>query len=113
MRPVRRDLSLADWQLGLVSTALLWIYGIFSPLGGYPADRYSRRAAILVSLAVWSVVAALNDAARNYAELIAVRALMGLSEAFYLPAALGVLLVCCALLVVRLGRKERWGHDTR
>jgi predicted MFS family arabinose efflux permease len=89
--PLRADLGLADWQLGLLSTAFLWVYGAVSPLGGYLADRYSRRAVILVSLAVWSLVTAATGAARNYTELVAARALMGLSEAFYLPAALALI----------------------
>lgn len=89
--PLRKDLGLSSWQLGLLSTAFLWIYGLFSPLGGYLADRFSRRGVILVSLAVWSAVTAATGAARTYPELLAARAVMGLSEAFYLPAALALI----------------------
>lgn len=90
-QPIRTELHLADWQLGLLSTAFLWIYGIFSPLGGWLADRFSRSHVILISLCVWSVITAATGAARSFGELFAARALMGLSEAFYLPAALALI----------------------
>jgi len=90
-QPIRTELHLADWQLGLLSTAFLWIYGIFSPLGGWLADRFSRSRVILISLCVWSVITAATGAARSFGELFAARALMGLSEAFYLPAALALI----------------------
>lgn len=89
--PIRAELDLTDWQLGLLSTAFLWIYGLFSPLGGYLADRFSRSRVILVSLGAWSAITAATGAARSFSALLAARALMGLSEAFYLPAALALI----------------------
>lgn len=90
-QPIREDLHLSDWQLGLLSTAFLWTYGIFGPLGGWLADRFSRSRVILISLCIWSVITAATGAARSFGELFAARALMGLSEAFYLPAALALI----------------------
>lgn len=85
------DLRLSSVELGLLSTAFLWIYGALSPVGGWLADRMSRRGVILLSLAVWSAVTFLTGIARNYHELLAARALMGISEACYLPAALALI----------------------
>src|SRR2546428_11705113 len=46
--------SNADW--GLVLGCFKWTYAVLSPLGGYIADRVSRRQVIGLSLLVWSAV---------------------------------------------------------
>lgn len=83
-----KDLSLSPVQLGLLSTVFLWVYGILSPFAGYAADRFGRGRLITASLLVWSAVTLATGVSRTYGELIAARAVMGLSEACYLPAAL-------------------------
>jgi MFS transporter, Spinster family, sphingosine-1-phosphate transporter len=88
---VRAELRLSSVQLGLLSTAFLWMYAFVSPLGGYLADRYGRRRIILLSLAVWSLVTFATGRARDFEELVVARALMGVSEACYLPAALALI----------------------
>lgn len=85
---LQSDLKISSLQLGLLGTVFLWVYGLLSPLGGYAADRIGRRAVILASLGVWSAVTWLTGHSRTYGELLAARALMGISEACYLPAAL-------------------------
>ncbi len=88
---VKADLAVSDVQLGLLGTAFLWVYGILSPFGGYLADRFGRRNIILASLGVWSAITLLTGYARSYPELLTARALMGISEACYLPAALAMI----------------------
>jgi MFS family permease len=89
--PLREDLHLTDVQLGLLGTAFLWVYAALSPICGYLADRFGRPRAITVSLFVWSAVTWATGQARNYGQLIGARAVMGVSEAFYLPAALALI----------------------
>ncbi len=54
-------------------------------------DRYSRRHVVVGSLFVWSAVTWATGHVTTYEQLLAVRAVMGVSEAFYLPAALALI----------------------
>jgi len=86
-----KEFHLTGAELGFLSTAFVWVYGLVSPFCGYMADRFGRVRVILLSLLIWSLVTWATGHARSYGELVAARALMGLSEAFYLPAALALI----------------------
>ena len=79
----------ADW--GKVLALFKWVYAFLSPIGGYLSDRYSRRHVIVGSLFAWSVITWLTGQVTTYDQLLATRALMGVSEAFYIPAALALI----------------------
>jgi MFS family permease len=79
----------ANW--GLVLGSFKWVYAILSPVGGYFADRLSRRHIICISLFVWSAVTWATGHVTSFQQLVAARALMGISEAFYIPAALALI----------------------
>jgi len=68
-----------------------WVYAFLSPIGGYIADRYSRRFTICGSLFVWSAVTWWTGQVTSYSELLWARSFMGVSEAFYIPAALALI----------------------
>lgn len=82
---------LSDEHWGLVLAVFKWVYAAVSPLGGLLADRLSRRFAICGSLFVWSAVTWWTGQVTTYHELLWARALMGVSEAFYIPAALALI----------------------
>ena len=79
----------ADW--GLVLGCFKWTYAVLSPFAGYVADRVGKRYVIGASLLVWSAVTWWTGHVTTFNELIAARALMGISEAFYIPAALALI----------------------
>jgi MFS family permease len=79
----------ANW--GKILALFKWTYAFLSPIGGYLADRFSRRHVIAGSLMVWSVVTWATGQVTTYDELLWTRAVMGVSEAFYIPAALALI----------------------
>jgi MFS family permease len=82
---------MTDAQFGLLTSVFLWVYGILSPFAGFLADRFSRGRVIIVSLFVWSAVTWLTAHATTFQGLLIARALMGISEACYIPAALALI----------------------
>lgn len=79
----------ANW--GKMLGQFKWVYAFFSPIGGYIADRFSRRFTICASLAVWSAVTWWTGHVDSFRELMMARSLMGISEAFYIPAGLALI----------------------
>jgi len=78
-------------NFGRLMAVFLWIYALMSPISGVIADRLNRKWMIVGSLFVWSAVTLLMGYATTYNELYCLRALMGVSEAFYIPAGLSLI----------------------
>src|SRR5699024_9337557 len=78
-------------QFGLLMGIFLWIYGFMSPVAGVIADKVNRKWLIVASLFVWSGVTFGMGYATTYHQLYILRAIMGVSEALYLPTGLALI----------------------
>ncbi len=78
-------------NFGYLMAIFLWIYALMSPVSGIIADRLSRKWLIVGSLFVWSSVTYLMGIADTFNQIVWLRALMGVSEALYIPAGLSLI----------------------
>lgn len=78
-------------NFGRLMAVFLWIYAFMSPVSGIIADRLNRKWLIVGSLFVWSGVTLAMGYANTFGELYVLRAIMGISEAFYMPAGLALI----------------------
>lgn len=76
---------------GALMGVFLWVYGAMSPVAGVVADKVNRKWLIVGSLFVWSGVTFGMGYATSYDQLYVLRAVMGISEALYLPTALALI----------------------
>ncbi|WP_085940057.1 MFS transporter [Azospirillum sp. B4] len=90
--PVRHDLGLVDFQIGLLQGLA---FGLFYATVGIPlglvADRVSRRLLVSVGVLVWSLATIGGGLAATFGELFASRLLVGLGEAALGPAAVSLI----------------------
>lgn len=78
-------------NFGRLMAIFLWVYAFMSPLAGMIADRVNRKWLIVGSLFVWSAVTLAMGYAKTFDQLYWLRALMGVSEALYIPAGLALI----------------------
>ncbi|MEZ4903375.1 MAG: MFS transporter [Spirosomataceae bacterium] len=78
-------------NFGRLMAVFLYIYAFMSPISGLIADRVNRKWMIVGSLFVWSGVTFAMGTVHTFEQLYWLRALMGISEALYIPAALSLI----------------------
>jgi MFS family permease len=78
-------------NFGRLMAVFLWIYAFMSPVAGLIADRNSKKKIIVGSLFVWSAVTLMMGYASTFQSLYILRAIMGVSEALYIPAGLALI----------------------
>lgn len=87
-QPIKTELQLADWQLGLMGGLT---FAIFYATLGLPiarlAERKSRVAIISAATGVWSIMTALCGVAQNFTQLLLCRIGVGIGEAGCSPPA--------------------------
>jgi MFS family permease len=88
---IQQQLHLSNVQLGVVGGSFMWVYAIFGPVAGWLSDRFPRKLLVLGGLIFWSLVTAASALAHSYYQLTLWRALGGLGEAIYFPAAMSLI----------------------
>jgi len=87
---LKSGLKMSDGQLGLIGAVFLWVYAFGCPIAGQLADRFSKRVLVVLSLVVWSAVTIATGFAASATMMLALRALMGISESLYMPTAIAL-----------------------
>lgn len=87
---LRKELGFSDAQLGLTGSIFLWVYALCSPVAGQAGDWFSRRALVVTSLVLWSAATALTGLSTSPTMLLSLRALIGVTESLFMPAALAL-----------------------
>ncbi len=90
--PIKADLHLTDFQIGLL---LGPAFGIFYATMGLPlgllADRSRRTWIIAAGVALWSLATAFSGLARNFAQMFIARLSVGVGEATLSPCAMSLI----------------------
>lgn len=88
VEPIRADLKVTDFQIGLLQgVAFGLFYAVFGLPIGWLVDRHSRRGIIYVGMTLWSLAAAACGLATTYWQLLLARFGVGIGEASLSPAA--------------------------
>src|SRR5215472_2950875 len=90
---LRSDLHFSDAQLGLVGTMFTWVYSLCMPVTGRLADRVRRDRLVVCSLVLWSLATLGTGLAASAGGFLFWRAVMGVTESLYVPAALAAIAV--------------------
>jgi MFS family permease len=86
-----KEFSFDDVQLGLIGSAFAWVYAAAAPLAGLAADRAARKKLIIAACIIWSVFTLATAWCGGFSMFVTVRALTGLAETFYFPAAMSLI----------------------
>lgn len=80
---LERSLGISHANAGWLWPAFMVVYMIAAPIFGAWGDRGSRTRPIAIGITLWSVATVLSGLARDYPQLFASRALVGIGEAAY------------------------------
>ncbi|WP_037345198.1 MFS transporter [Amycolatopsis sp. MJM2582] len=75
---IRHDMGLSATQAGLLATATLLGIGVSSVAGGYMADNFGRKKALIASLVIFGVFTAALAVVPNFAVFLILRFLAGI-----------------------------------
>jgi MFS family permease len=100
--PLKEDLGIGDFQIGILLSAFVVVNGIVTVPAGYLADRWNRTRTIGHTVLGWSAITALSGLFANYAWLVSVRAALGFGQAITEPA--------CASLIADYYPAEQRGR---
>lgn len=84
---IKAEFGVSDFQLGLLGTVFMVIHSLAIIPFGIWADRWNRPRIVAVGAAFWSLATLAGGLATSFRSLLAARALVGIGESAYTPAA--------------------------
>jgi predicted MFS family arabinose efflux permease len=87
VEPMRKEFHLSDTQIGLISSAFIWIYAIVGVPLGRIADSGSRKKLLAWGVVIWTALTASAGLATTYTVLLFSRVGVGVGEATCAPTA--------------------------
>jgi predicted MFS family arabinose efflux permease len=88
---IKAEFVLTNFQVALLGTVFSIVHSLAALPLGLLADRVSRRKIILYGSFFWSLATFVSGLATSFRSLLQIRALVGLGEAAYAPAATAIL----------------------
>lgn len=92
VEPVKADLGLTDFQIGLLLGPAFGIF--YATMGlplGYLADRSRRTWIVSAGIAIWTAATALSGLTRSFAQMFIARVSVGVGEATLSPCAMSLI----------------------
>jgi MFS family permease len=83
LTPMEKELGMNDGDAGWAASAFMLGYFITAPFFGYLGDRFPRKFLMLGGVMVWSLATAASGLAHGFAELFAIRIVVGVGEACF------------------------------
>lgn len=89
---IKSDLSLSDFQVGLLLGPAFGLFYVFVGVPiGWLADRYSRRSILAIGISIWCAMTASAGLARSFLPLFISRMGVGLGEASVAPCSISLI----------------------
>ncbi|MEL7043094.1 MAG: MFS transporter [Pseudomonadota bacterium] len=98
---IREDLGLDYQDLGLISAALAFTWGLSAIYSGNLTDKIGAKRVAIVSIIAFSALVACTGLANGLISLVILRALMGFAEGGFVPASI--------VQTIRVSKPERVG----
>ncbi len=88
---LQSEIGFSGAQLGLVGSFFIWTYCLCQVPAGWLADLLPKQHLVLASLILWSAATLGTGLSHSVFEMLCWRAVMGITESLYMPAALALL----------------------
>jgi MFS family permease len=82
---LKDELGLSNSEMGMLFSAFFWSYAPLQPIAGWFAQRFDVRHVLGAGLLIWATATALTGIATTFAELFALRILLGFGESVVYP----------------------------
>lgn len=80
---IKKDLSLSDFQAGLLATAFMMPYMLTAPIFGWLGDSTSRSKLLGFGAGLWSIATFVTGMSKNFMTMMASRFTLGLGESAF------------------------------